>query len=633
MRRIRNLVWIGALASLVLSTACVVAPEDPWVKVRGEDSIVDYRRYLSQFPDSGHRAEVVERIAILELMRDPTVDRYHAFKTEFPHSDAADALRPELEPGAFETARYAGTPLAYTRFLTVFPDGPYADRALGNIVFLETGGFTSGVRSLADFAENHPTSDYAEEARISTAALELRDEEYFDRVGLLIRVSPDVAEVQRVVKKLSERATKQFASAGYELVNIPEMQRRGLASDIPRARLVIEHREGMNKGRAESGARPEMLATTVVSLYSDPDSDPIWQRQFQLRIEAEKHFAGSSMLFSTRSGGYWDRFFVPVATWSHGHAVRPSIELSDEIVAADGVGDRVVALHASGEFEFLELASSQDALALTRYQRAEDKTQWSGIRALGSRVVIFGDDGFEIVRFGAKGPEVAKTLDRRVVGSVFAVERVGKQLLIASSRGLLMCDADGGNPRRLLRRALTGLAVIGDSLVLSDGNVVFISTLELIGQQRVTRQLKLGHSFGPGRLVGFDDSVLVLGKGGVLVIDLADPGSPHVISKLTRKQIGFVNDAAVVAGRIFLVGERGLQQLDASHQRVIETLDINTQTRLSDMGRFLVTTRGKQIQLIDTAPFTSPLHAVVENTPEPNQPPASVDETDEVDPD
>ena len=40
----------------------------------------------------------------------------------------------------------------------------------------------------------------------SSDTLAQRDSEYFDRVGLLIRVSPDVAEVQRVVQEFAKRA-------------------------------------------------------------------------------------------------------------------------------------------------------------------------------------------------------------------------------------------------------------------------------------------------------------------------------------------------------------------------------------------------------------------------------------------
>ncbi len=594
------LLTIGLATGIALGCA-----SDPWRSVRVEDTAASYHRYLNQFPDSRHAAEARERIAFLELLRDPSLEGYQRFQADHPQSELVDALRPQMDASAFEVARFAGTPEAYASYLETFPNGEKGARARGNRAYLEAGGYTSRARDLEEFAAAHPESDYAEDARLSSEALHRRDEESFSRVGLVIRIAPGTGEVQRVADELGRRAMLQYKRAGYRLVNVSELEASGRANEIPRARLVIEHREKPIKSSVsgEDFIRPGMQARTTVSLLAEAGGTPIWQREFKLRLSPEDHRAGTSMLFSPRAEPYWREFFVPVASWPNQASIRPPLTLSQEVVALDSVGDRIVALQANGEFDLIELASTQDSITFAHYDRPKDLTRWSGVRILGSRVLIFGEDGLEIVGFGEQGPFRVARLARPVTGEVYAAERSGDELMLASSRGLLLIDADGGNLRRLLRRPARGLATLGDTVVFSDSEKVYISTLALIGRQKVIKQLKLGHEFGPGRLVAHGDKVIVLGREGVVVLSVADPSKPEVVSRLESSRIGLVSDAALIAGRVFLMGERGLQLLDPGSARVVEVLDIGPSTGMSEMGRFLVTIKGKELQAVDTAPM------------------------------
>ncbi|MDP6980454.1 MAG: hypothetical protein QF570_17945 [Myxococcota bacterium] len=602
MRVVRAFVFAPIVASLVL-TACI---GDPWRSVNKKNTLADYRRYVQKHPDSRNRVKAEEHIAILELERAPTLDGYAAFMADYPDSTLAGNVRETLEPRAFERARFAGTPGAYTEFMALYPDGPFSDRALGNMVFLEAGGFANSIGGLADFAAAHPKSDYAVEALKSLEAIEVKKRGLFDRVGLVVRVSPETPEASRVIGAFTDRAKRQFKASGQQLAVVPELQTRKTSAFLPKARLVIEHKEAQAKAKLAKGdfSRPGMHATTRVSLYSASGEKPIWQRVFRLRLNNEQHFAGTSMLFNPAARGYWDSFFVPVASWQNQATVRKPFKAEKKIVAVDSVGDRTAVLFPDGEFQLLELADAQEAFPLAKYKRAKDFTRWGGVKILERRVLIYGEDGIEVVGFAKGGARKLAGLERQTIGSVVDVVPLEGQLILGGSRGLLMTDKNAGNPRRLLRRPVKGLTRVGDLLVFTDGASVYASTLELLGEQRVLQEVELGYEFGPTGVVGFDRKTLVIGKAGVAVIDFANPNKPKLVSKLSRKKVGRVADAAAIGDRIFLVGERGLQLLDRSGKRVVEAVDIEPRERVARMGRFLVAAGEPGLQVVDGAPLT-----------------------------
>jgi hypothetical protein len=602
MRVIRGFVFAPIVASLML-TACI---GDPWRQVNKKNTLADYRRYIQQYPESRNRVRAEENIEYLQLERKPSLDGFASFMAKYPNTKLVDSLRDELEAKAFARARFAGTPAAYTEFMALYPDGAFSERALGNQVYLEANGFSHGARSLAEFAKSHPASDYAAEAIRSVRAVRLKGREQFDRVGLLIRISPQTPEASRVAGAFKDRAQRHFKSAGQKLVSIPELQTKGQSEKIPKARLVIEHKEERAKSRLSKGnlTRAGMSATTRVSLYAEEGSEPIWQRVFRLRLDDQQHFAGTSMLFNPDARQYWESFFVPVASWPNRAALRKTIAAERKIVAVDSAGDRTAILFKNGEFRLLELANSEEAFPLATYTRPKDFTRWQGIKILGKRVLIFGEDGIEMVAFAGSGPRKIGGQERQAIGSIVAAVPYKKELLLASNRGLLMTDFKAGNPRRLMRTPIKGLDRVGKSLVFTDGESVYISTFELLEEQRVLQKIELGYAFAPKRVVGANRSAIVFGKDGAVVIDLSNPENPKLTSRLTRQLVGDVRDASEAGGRIFLVGDRGLQLLDPTASRVVEHVDVQPKERIARMGRFLVTVGKEGMQLIDSAPLT-----------------------------
>jgi hypothetical protein len=66
-----------------------------------------------------------------------------------------------------------------------------------------------------------------------------------------------------------------------------------------------------------------------------------------------------------------------------------------------------------------------------------------------------------------------------------------------------------------------------------------------------------------------------------------------------------VEDASLLDGRIALLGDRGIQLLDAHAQHVVESVDVKPRARISRMDRHLVVVGGSELQVVDATPFTT----------------------------
>jgi hypothetical protein len=95
----------------------------------------------------------------------------------------------------------------------------------------------------------------------------------------------------------------------------------------------------------------------------------------------------------------------------------------------------------------------------------------------------------------------------------------------------------------------------------------------------------------------------VLGERGVLIVDVSNPGNPVLRARVSTEAAGETSDALVARGRIFLLGERGLQVTDASGQRIADAADVSSRTRVSASGRHLVMIGDAGLQVVDTTPF------------------------------
>ena len=576
-----------------------------WNRALKEDTSAAYYRFMRDHGESKYADKARARLAFHKLKRNPTLAGYDAFRRQYPGSALIAELHPVLEKPAFEAARARGTSVAYRDYLAGFAGGRLAARAEGNAVYVEAQGFGGDPAQLASFAKRYPDSDFSAEAERSAKAVMERRTGRIDRVGLVLNIPASVPERKRVREVLVDRIVELMERVGIQLVEIPANVAAGNASGYPTVRLEVTHTERAVGRQVRQGdlARPAMLGETQIVLRERKGGEVIASRKFEIRVEDKAHVPGTSVLFSSVSPKYWDDFFVPVARWRNNLAIRPPIALGRPIVDLDGVGDRTVVLYENGDFELLGLADPTQPVRLASYQRGEDYKKWTGIRILGDRVAIYGEEGLELVRFTTSGLVAEKTWTRGQIGRVLSLTPLGDQLLIVGAKGMQILDLATGKIRRVMRRVLMSVATAGETLVFVDGESIYLSNLELLAQNRVIAQMKLGKTFGPNNVRVLDRSAIVTGPGGALVIDLRNPAQPKAIAKLSTHDVGDVVDATRVRGRVFLVGKRGLQVLNRSLDRVEETIDVGERDRVTAMGRHLVTADRLGLQIVDATPW------------------------------
>lgn len=590
------------IASVFVMTGCVGSA---WKGALEEDTPAAYYRFMRDHGDSKYADQARERLDFHKLKRHPTLAGFETFRKQFPDSDLIVELHPALERPAFEVARAQGTAAAYREFLAGFAGGELESQAEGNAAYVEAHGFGGDAALLASFAKRYPASDFSAEAERTAKAVAAKKTGQFDRVGLVLKIARSTPEAKRVREELVDRIEELMERVGISLVEIPGVVPAGQAGRYPKARLEVTHTErevGRHVGAGEL-ARPAMLGETEIVLLEQEGGAVIASRRFSLRVEDKAHVPGTSVLFSAVSPKYWNEFFVPIARWRNDQSIRPPIELGRPIVDLDGKGDRVVVLFEDGDFELLGLADPTQPIRLAAYHRGEDYKKWTGVRVLGDRVAIFGEEGLELVRFTSGGPVAEKTWTRGQIGRVLSLATLGDQIVIVGAKGMQILDPAANTVKRVMRRVLMSVAAAGETLVFVDGESIYLSTLDLLAQNRVVAQMKLGKTFGPNNVRVLDQAVIVTGPGGALVIDVKNPAKPKALAKHMTRDIGDIVDATRVRGRVFLVGTRGLQVLNRSLTRVEETIDVGERNRVTVMGRHLVTADGNGLQVVDATPW------------------------------
>lgn len=600
IRRLVRPVLLG-LALISLSGCASSA----WNRALDEDTPAAYLRFMRDHGDSKYAESARERLDFHKLKRNPTLAGYEDFRRSYPDSELFDALRPVLEAPAYEAARARGTAEAYREFARSFAGSEYAARAEGNAVYVEAAGFGGDPARLASFARRHPTSDFAAEAARTAESVEQRRQARFDRVGVVFDIPASTPQRSQVRTALYDHIEDLLERVELDLVEINDSVMQGATGAGAMARLEVRHRESAVDSSVHEGqiARPARLGQTELVLRDGPGGAVIGSRRFEIRLEDKQHVPGTSVLFSPASKKYWKEFFVPVARWRNDHSIRPAITLGRTVVDVDAAGDRTAVLYEDGDFDVLGLADPTAPVRIASYQRGEDYKKWSGIRILGDAIAIYGEEGLEIVGFGSAGPVVEKSWPRGDIGRVLAVAPLEDRLVIVGAKGMQLLDRETGAMRRVMRRVVMGVDLAGDTLVFTDGESIYLSNLQLLTQNRVIAQMKLGRTFGPSEVSVLDSAAIVTGPGGALVIDVRDPQKPRAVAKLSTREVGEIGDATRVRGRVFLVGERGLQVLSRRLDHVEETVDVGERQRVTVMGRHLVTAGAEGLQVVDATPW------------------------------
>ncbi len=588
------------IALVLLGMAAAGCVGGAWKRAVEEDTPAAYYRFLRDHDDSKHAAEARERLEYHKLLSNPSLAGFEAYRKKHPSSPLLAGLKPALEQPSFDFARARGTAMAYREFLTEFPSGKLAARAIGNASYLEAHSFDGDPVQLADFASLHPESDFAAEAMRTAETVAARRGSADGRLGLRFDIDPEMAEARRVRQTLEARIAELAMRSGIKLVVLPD----GPSATGPGIVLEVSHREETVTGAAAGGlARPAVLGVTRLVLREQKSGSVIAERSFEIRVDDKAHVPGTSVLFSAAAPRYWAEFFVPLARWNNDRAVRPPLALGRPVVDVEGFGDRTVVLYEDGDLDLFDLADPGKPFKLAGYERGEDYKKWTGVRVIGERIAIFGEEGLELVRFDNGRPARERSWPRGEIGRVLGLAAVGHEIVIVGAKGMQVIDLETGTIRRAMRRVVQGIGAAGNALIFADGESIYVSNLELLVDERVIAQLKLGKTFGPTHVRVIDRTAIVTGPGGALVIDVAVAERPRVVGKLFAREIGEVFDATRIDGRIYLVGQRGLQVLSRSLDAVEETVDVGARTRVSAMGRHLVTADGAGLQVVDVSPW------------------------------
>jgi hypothetical protein len=586
--------WVSPRScSIALALALASCAGPSWKQVRSEDTLFAYRRYLTAHPRSAHADEARERLATLELERDPTPVGLDRLRRDYPHSAALASLEALVAERQFDAARAAATPAAWEAFLARVPSGALAERARGNLDYLRADGFGADPAALTAFVAAHPTSDFAAEARRTLATLAAQRSGRIDAVAVRIDVAPGVPEADRLRRVFLERVRDAYAHAGIAL------------RDTAETRLTIRHQEHAAPLRDAAGhlAKPGVLAETDVTLQRSADG-PIVHEHFTERVAQDDLGSGSSAVFAPAGADYWDRFYVPIATWPTQMAHRVVWQAGGPLVGVTGDLTRAIALSPDGGFRELDLSDPAQIRVVARYQRSGLPARFDGVRQAGDRLVLFGEDGIEVVVRDRDGYRRTSGLDRGLVGDVAGIELVDGRILAAGTRGLLRIDLAKGSVERLIDRPLRGLALHGDTLLLMDDRLLYagdahdpqpanFATVAELARGMQLRVLRAGGSLA-----------VALGNGGLTCWSVTRSGVRELVA-LRRAVVGEVADATVLGGSVFLLGDRGLQVLDPRTGRIVDALDVGSRAAVAAAGEHLVAVGGGRLEVVDAAPWVA----------------------------
>ncbi len=588
---------ISHCSLVVAALALASCAGQSWDQAREQDTPTAYRRFLADHPRSSHGEEAEERIAVLQFERDPTPDALERFQREHPNSVATAQLTERLEARAFDAAHAEATPDAYARFIASFPDGPLADRARGNAEYLRASGFAGRPDALALFLQQHPASDYASEAQRTLAGIEGRNSGRLGAVGLRIEIADGIGDADRLRNLFAERAHEIYAAAGVPLLDGPA-----------NTMLTIRHAERAATAHDNDGrlAKSGVLAETTVSLKRDGDTDPIWSEAFRWSVQDLDTRAGSSALFARSAAGYWEHFFVPVATWPTQMARRPAWNAGTALTGVEAGVSRAIALSPDGTFRELDLSDPGSPRIIASYKRPAGVARFSGVQRVGDRVVLFGEDGLEVTVPKGGAYRLLFAVDRGSVGAVSGIEAVDGDLLIAGTRGLVRVSLENGTSERILDRPLRGIARSGDSLFVIDDQWLYSGSAHDPRPNGFSTAAELGRGMAIHTLRVGGGLAVVVGERGVACFAISG-GSVRPLSRPRANVVGSVSDAAILGGTVFLIGDRGLQVFDPVRGRIVDAVDVMGRVAVAAGGGHLVAIGGDHLQVVDASPWIAPI--------------------------
>ena len=334
---------------LVIALALASCAGQSWEQVREQDTPAAYRRFLADHPSSPHAAEAKERIAVLQLERDPTAEALARFQQRAsgqPGDGAisrADSRRASSTPPVPKrrppptTASSRASPTANSRRALAATRSTCARAASRDVP----------TRSRPSCSSTRPVTTRPRRSGRSPASTR-RSAARLGAVGLRIEIAAGVGEADRLRNLFAERARETYAAAGIPLVDGAATRN---AHDPPRRARGVGARSGrptreVGRGRGDHG---------VVAAQRRRGAD--LDRTVQRAHPGRRHVARADPRSSpTPPRRYWERFFVPIASWPTQLARRSAWNAGSGLAGVTADVGRAIALSPNGSFRELDLS-------------------------------------------------------------------------------------------------------------------------------------------------------------------------------------------------------------------------------------------------------------------------------------
>jgi len=620
--------WMQVAVLLVggLLVGCV---ESTWEATRRLDTVAGYNQFIRDHPDSGYVGDARERMAFLRVKTYNTVETFEDFRKRYPKSRYMPELLQLVEPLFFDQARRQNTVYAYRDFLRMYPEGALAAKAVGNLAYIERVLRDPRKEALEAFVEEHPESDFWAEAKQTLGILEARVGTKIQRLGVRVDVAPNVTQADRVAKGFASMIARAYRERGIQAV--PLRVDEPASPDLD-GWVRVDYREAP---AASSLGAASLFAYCRVRLFHRDFEQPIWDRAFEAPAEhIEKGAYGrDKTIFGNSRYRFWESFFVPVATWAVSDTRVKRLNYLEEVRAIHVLGDSAALLLERGGVDFLDVSSPSEVQVAGRYRREIDLADWRGVRMLRPDLAItFGNDGAELIRRAEQGAERLARWDAGELGAVHSATLFDEStLLIGSSQGVFAVRMNRAplRPQRLLDGDVVGLEVRGPLVYVIRPDRLEVGLPKHLLQHITARRLPLGEGFRAERVRMFGDQLLVFGRQAVAQFSLEAPTRPALVRTIAHQDVGRVADMAADGSHRFILGERGLQVVDLDTQKARDFIQVGADDQLTLKGRFALLVGQTSVEVLDLAPYSSPLRTDGVDTPiESATFPASLDQAE-----
>jgi hypothetical protein len=593
------------LAALASSLACADAA---WLSVRERDSERDYNQYLRSNPDSPHAEEARQRLDYLRVRSTKKTAAFEAFAAKYPQSPWLEDLRTDMEPVYFSAARSANTPEAYRAFMASYPAGTLTARAAGNLVYVEQIRGSDSPEQMQAFLQRHPESDFAIEARQSLDLLELRRTTRIRRMGVRVEVAPNVAQPQRVERGFAAMVARRYAELGIPVEFIP---RAGGPTPEMDAWMRVDYEESQATGVLGGATQ---VSRCRMRVYHSSVEEPIWDRTFEAPAEhvLDDSRGRDKTIFGNSRYAFWEKFFIPVSTWKTAATHVHRVDYLEDVASIDVRGDRAAVMFTRGGFDLIDVSTPAHPVTLERYRREQDLSRWSGVKIVSDQMVLlYGPDGAEFVDHSGIKPKVVGRWELPEIGVVRAAGVYEQTALFAGNRGVYAVRLTQRplKPHRLLEGDYVGLEV-GEIQGEEEAAIYLVapSRVEVTVPQHLLRHMirsrvALGTNFGAARARRVGNSLYVFGKNETLELGLEQPLRPQPRARIDGSVLGAVNDLTGLAGKLYALGERGLQVAGAKGDVVNDAIQVGADVAMTRKDHYVFLVGQRALEVVDIGPF------------------------------